>query len=66
MGAVVHDAELQEFTFASDLPLAHVKGEAERYWLRFVLGKLGSTDLAGNGLADAPGAIALVLKPPLA
>lgn len=63
VGGIVHDAELQEFTHAPDLPLAHLEGEAERYWLRLVLGTLGSTDLAGNGLAGAPEPIALRLEP---
>lgn len=51
VGRVVQSQDLQSFTFVPDLPLAHLSGEEESYFLNLAEGQLGPSDLAGNGLA---------------
>src|SRR6185369_15119889 len=42
-----------EFTFATLLPLDHVLGSAEPYFVTLAAGPSGPTDAAGNPLRDA-------------
>ena len=51
VGTVQQTLDLQEFTFAPSLPLAHTFGMSEEYFVTLATGSLGPTDLAGNALA---------------
>ncbi len=57
---------LKEFTLFPDLPLAHVTGTAEDYFLSLTTGDLGPSDLAGNGLADDLPLVTFTVDPTLA
>ncbi len=52
VGSVQQSLDLSEFQLVPDLPLAHVSGEAESYYLTLSSGTFGPTDLAGNALAE--------------
>ncbi|MCP5021294.1 MAG: Ig-like domain-containing protein, partial [bacterium] len=50
VGEVGLAPDLQRFTYNPDFPLNHEEGTAEEYFLSMLIGGLGATDLAGNGL----------------
>jgi hypothetical protein len=63
IGSLEQSVDLQEFTFLSDLPLAHQEGTAEPYWLTLTAGDQGPIDLAGNGLFEAFPSIEMSVDP---
>ncbi len=48
IGRVGQTVDLREFTFNPDLPLNHVLGESEPYYLNIASGQFAPRDLAGN------------------
>jgi len=63
VGSVQPAADLLEFTFVPDLPLNHVAGQAENYWLQMGTGPLGPTDLAGNPVSSPLPRVKFSLEP---
>lgn len=63
IGSLEQSIDLQEFTYLSDLPLAHQQGTAESYWLSLTDGEGGPVDLAGNPLSTAFPAVVLTVDP---
>jgi hypothetical protein len=55
IGSVAQSLDLRGFTFVPDLPLAHLSGISESYFLRLASQEEGPTDLAGNPIdVDMP------------
>jgi len=52
IGRVGQTADLREFTFQPDLPLNHVQGATESYFLALASGEFAPKDLAGNTVAE--------------
>ena len=48
IGSVAQSLDLRGFTFIPDLPLAHLQGASESYFVRLASLEQGPTDLAGN------------------
>ncbi len=63
VGEVVPSADVKEFTYAPVLPLNHVQGTAETYFITLVGGDGGLTDLAGNEPLHLPGQIPFTIDP---
>ena len=63
VGSLQPAADLLEFSFVSDLPLNHVAGQAENYWLQMGTGPLGPTDLAGNPVSSPLPRVKFSLEP---
>lgn len=61
-GEVQNDASLTRFTFRPTLPLTHVQGTVETYWLRLQGGVRGPRDLAGNQIGALPPAIPFTVE----
>jgi len=52
-GTLQRSVDLQQFTFIPELPLAHVLGSSETYYLRIDTRQFAPSDLAGNALQSA-------------
>ena len=52
IGRVGQTADLRDFTFQPDLPLSHVLGASESYFVALATGQFAPRDLAGNSLAE--------------
>lgn len=61
-GTVQRSIDLQEFTFTPDLPLAHVQGGTEQYFMRVGGHSIAPSDLAGNSITATPGAVSFRLE----
>jgi hypothetical protein len=62
IGRVGQTADLREFTFQPDLPLNHVVGTAESYFLALATGEFAPEDLAGNDI-EAFDQVELAVEP---
>ncbi|HND55395.1 MAG TPA: Ig-like domain-containing protein, partial [Pirellulaceae bacterium] len=51
IGSITNSGDLKEFRFSPVLPLRHVAGTAEQYFINLASGASGPLDLAGNPLA---------------
>lgn len=49
-GSLQRSVDLQEFTFTPELPLSHVQGTAETYFVQVSTASFAPSDLAGNSL----------------
>lgn len=63
VGSLTQSIDLQEFTFLTDLPLAHNLGAAENYWLSLAIGEEGPVDLAGNELTIPFPSVMMTIDP---
>jgi len=63
VGTVLQSQDLQSFEFVPDLPLRHIVGESEPYYLALTGGALGPVDLAGNAPTFAFPQIELTIDP---
>jgi hypothetical protein len=63
VGHVVASLDLKDFTFEPELPLNHVQGSAEKYFVDVVSGAAGVTDLAGNPLLNALPQVPFTIEP---
>ncbi len=66
VGAVNNSNDVQSFTFAPDMPLAHGTGQSEDYFISLLASSAsanGPTDLSGNALTVALPQITLTLDP---
>ncbi len=66
VGNLNQSADLQAFTYAADLPLAHETGTSEAYYLSLASAGTSPTDLAGNPLADEVPQVTMTVDPLLA
>ncbi|MEZ6014127.1 MAG: Ig-like domain-containing protein [Planctomycetota bacterium] len=51
IGRVGQTADLRDFTFQPDLPLNHIAGQAESYFVAIASGQFAPRDLAGNAVS---------------
>ena len=60
-GEIQNDASLTRFTFRPSVPLTHLQGNVETYWLRLLGGDRGPRDLAGNQVVALPSSVPFTL-----
>lgn len=60
-GGLQRSVDLQEFTFTPELPLAHMQGASETYYVRVNTQTFAPTDLAGNALVAALPPVAMTI-----
>lgn len=63
IGAVTSSSDLKEYRFTPVLPLRHVTGSAESYFINLASGSDGPIDLAGNALGATLPPITFTLNP---
>ncbi len=63
IGSLSQSVDLQEFTFLTDLPLAHQEGLSEDYYLTLTEGDRGPIDLAGNPLTETFPSVHMTVDP---
>jgi len=62
-GGVQRSVDLQEFTFTPELPLAHVQGASETYFVLIDTSTFAPSDLPGNAIQSSIPPVEMTLSP---